>query len=188
MTYEHTGREPMDEQRLADQLQKTGNLMDLTFDQAWLAEAAEDDGWIEAGVMMRPYVNYLKSLTPEQNRSLRFQAKLLGILLPELKQWITSWGLGQSFEPVYTAARQTLYRHLKQLTEEQEDWITALIDENDQRLPVEEQAVRSQTSSMLAQLFTVEDWHELAEVAAQGMSQTVLQIPQAVSDRVPATA
>lgn len=188
MTYDHTGHEPMDEQRLADQLQKTGNLVDLTFDRDWLAEAAEDDGWVEAGAMTQPYVNYLKSLTPEQNRSLRFQAQLLSILLPELKQWVASWGLGLSFEPVYISALKTLYRHLKRLTEEQEDWIAALISEHDQGLPMEEQPVRSQTSSMLAQLFTVEDWHELAEVAAQGMSQTVLQIPQVALARVPTTA
>ncbi len=178
----------MDEQRLADQLKKTGNLMDLTFDPDWLAEATEDDGWVEAGVMARPYADYLKSLTPEQHRSLKFQAQLLSILLPELEQWIANWGLGQSFEPVQLAAQQTLYRHLKKLTEEQENWIEALMEENNQRLPMEERPVRSQTSSILAQLFTAEEWRELAEVAAEGMSQTVLQIPQTASDRIPATA
>jgi hypothetical protein len=188
MTDKNTGCEPMNEQRLVDQLKKTGNLMDLTFDQEWLAEAAEDDGWVEAGVMAQPYYSYLKSLTQEQHRSLRFQAQLLGILLPELKQWITSWGLGLSFEPVYLAAQQTLYRHLKRLTEKQEDWIAALIDENNQRLPMQEQSVRAQTSSILAQLFTLEDWNELAEIAAQGMSQTVLQIPRAALDKIPASA
>ena len=180
----------MDEQRLADQLKKTGNLMDLTFDQQWLAESAEaeEDGWVEAGVMVWPYYNYLKSLTQEQHRSLRLQAQLLSILLPELKQWVESWGLGLSFEPVHLAARRSLYRHLRQLTEEQEDWIAALIDENNQRLPMEEQPIRSQIPPILAQLFTSEDWRELAEVAAEGISQTVLQIPQAASATLPATA
>lgn len=186
----NTGRELMDEQRLADQLKKTGNLMDLTFDPQWLAEsaAAEGDGWVEAGVMARPYYTYLKSLTHEQHRSLRLQAQLLSILLPELKQWITSWGLGLSFEPVHLAAQRTLYRQLRRLTEEHEDWIAALIDEHDRRLPSVEPSVRSQTPSILAQLFTGDDWRELADVAAAGMSQTVLQIPQAALDKIPATA
>lgn len=178
----------MDEQRLADQLQKTGNLMDLTFDPEWQAEAAEDDGWVEAGIMTQPYSNYLKSLSQEQHRSLRIQAQLLGILLPELKQWVASWGLGLSFDPVHLAARQTLYRHLKRLTEEQKDWIAALVDENNQHLPVEKQIVRSQTPAILAQLFTSEDWSELAKVAAEGMSQTVLQISRVTSNTIPATA
>lgn len=188
MTDKNTGREPMDDKRLADQLKKTGNLMDLTFDQDWLTEAAEDDGWVEAGVMARPYSNYLKSLTHEQHRSLRLQAQLLGILLPELKQWVESWGLGLSFEPVHRAARERLYRHLRRLTEEQEDWIAALIDENNQCLPIQERPVRSQTPAILARLFTLEDWRELAEVAAEGMSHTVLQISQVSSDEIPATA
>lgn len=178
----------MDEKRLADQLKKTGNLMDLTFDRDWLAEAAEDDGWVEAGVMAQPYANYLKSLTHEQHRSLRVQAQLLSIVLPELKQWVEGWGLGLSFEPVHLAARQTLYRHLRRLTEEQEAWIVALINENNQCSPMEERPVRSQTPSILAQLFTLEDWRELAEVAAEGMSQTVLQVSRAASGKIPATA
>lgn len=178
----------MNEQRLAEQLQKTGNLMDLTFDPEWQAEAADDDGWVEAGVMMQPYSNYLKSLTPEQHRSLRLQAQLLSILLPELEQWIESWGLGLSFEPVRLAARRALYRHLKRLMEEQKDWIAALLNENNQRLPMTEQPVRSQTISLLAQLFTSEDWNELANVAAEEMSQTVLQISQAASEKIPAAA
>lgn len=188
MTYNHIGHELMDEQKLVDQLQKTGNLMDLTFDQDWLAEATEDDGWVEAGGSAEPYYNYLKSLTPEQHHSLRFQAQLLSILLPELNRWVESWGLGLSFDPVHIAAQKTLYRHLKRLTEEQKDWIAALMDENNQRLSTEEQTVLSQTSSILTQLFTVEDWHELAEVAAQGISHTVLQIPRTVAGKVPATA
>jgi hypothetical protein len=188
MTFNHTGCEPMDEQRLADQLKKTGNLMDLTFDRDWLAETTEEDGWVEAGVMARPYSDYLKSLTQEQHRSLKLQAQLLSILLPELEQWIATWELGRSFEPVHLAARKMLYRHLRQLTVEQENWISALMEENNQRLPMEERPVRSQTSSILAQLFTAADWRKLAEVAAVGMSQTVLQIPQAALDRIPATA
>ena len=87
----------MDEQRLAEQLKKTENLMDLASDPEWLAEASDYSGPVEAGVMARPYDNYLNSLTSEQHRSLRFQAQLLSVLLPELKQWIESWGLGTSW-------------------------------------------------------------------------------------------
>ena len=188
MTYNDAGRKPVNEQRLADQLKKTGNLMDLTFEPDWLAEAAEDGGPVEAGITARPYSNYLKSLTQEQNNSLRLQAQLLSILLPELKQWIEGWGLGLSFEAVHLSARQILYKHLKELTEDQADWVSLLIDENSQALPVAEQSVRSQTSHILTQIFTAEDWHELAEVAAKGMAQTVLQISQVASDKILATA
>lgn len=188
MTYSNRGREPMDEKRLAEQLKKTGNLMDLTFDPQWQAEAADDDGWVEAGSMMQPYSNYLKSLTPEQHRSLRLQAQLLAILLPELKRWVESWGLGLSFEPVHLTARKMLYQHLSRLIAEQKDWIATLIDENNQHPSMKQQAVQSQTISILSQLFTAEDWRKLADIAAEGMSQTVLQISQAASEKIPATA
>ena len=176
----------MDEQKLADQWQKTGNLMDATFEDWWLEDDPEDDGWCEAGLMARPYYEYLKSLPPEQHKSLRLQAQLLSILLPELMQWVEGWGLGQSFEPVYLETRQTLFRNLKRLTEEQPDWIAALVEEDNQHLLKEERPVRAQTTMMLAQLFSQDDWNRLAEIAAAGMSQAVLQISQ--SAPLPVTA
>lgn len=181
-------REPMNEQMMAEQLKNSGNLMDLTFSQEWLEEAAEDDGWVEAGVTVLPYHNYLKSLTQEQHRCLRVRAQLASILLPELRQWVETWGLGLSFESVHTAARAILYRHLTQLIEEKGEWVTALVDEDSQHLPMEERAVRSQSISVLSQLFTKMDWNELAEVAAQEMSQTVMKVQRSVSEKLPATA
>jgi len=178
----------MNEQKMAEQLKKSGSLMDLTFDQEWLEGAAEDDGWVEAGVAAIPYYNYLKSLTQEQHRFLRFRARLVMILLPELRRWVETWGLGLSLEAVHTASRNMLYQHLKRLMEEQENWIAALIEEDDQNLPMEKRSVRSQTIAVLSQLFTTDDWNELAKVAAQEMSQTVMQVQQAVSDELPATA
>jgi hypothetical protein len=168
----------MDDRILADQLAKTGNLMDLCFDDTWLndTKADEDDGWIEAGVMMKPYVEYLKSLSPEDHLSLRFQAQLLMILLPELRQWLEGWGLGLSFEAVHLKARRILAGHLKRLTEEQAEWVDALIAEDNQNLPKAERKVRSQTVAMFSQLFTEEDWQTLAKVAAEGMSQGVLKL------------
>ena len=80
------GHCPMNEQKLAEQLAKTGNLMDLCSCEEWLneIETAEDDGWIEAGVMKKPYVEYLKSRTPEQIKAQFRQMRIQSILLPEL--------------------------------------------------------------------------------------------------------
>ncbi|MEM1310421.1 MAG: hypothetical protein AAGF98_13180 [Cyanobacteria bacterium P01_H01_bin.153] len=87
--------------------------------------------------------------------------------------------MGLSFEPVYLETRQILFRHLKRLTEEHPDWISALVEEDNQHLPLEERGVRSQTSRMLTQLFLQEDWEQLATIAAEGMSAAVRQISQA---------
>lgn len=174
------GQPPADPQ-LEERLAKAKALLEQPCDEQWIAETIEIEGdsWCEAGLIAKPYAEYLQSLTPEQHRSLRLQAQLLSILLPELKQWVITWGLGLSFDPVYLETRQILFRHLKRLTEEQPDWISALVEEDNQHLPLEERGVRSQTSRMLTQLFLPEDWEQLATIAAEGMSAAVRQISQA---------
>ncbi len=167
----------MDDQTLTQQLEKTGNLLDLLNDDAWL-EADDWDGPIEAGPMMQPYLDMLKAASPEALKRQRQYMRLFSILLPELKAWLQSWELGCSFEAVYTEAQLRIYKHLKQPTPEQTDWINALVAEDDQNLPMEERKLRAQVVAMLSNLFTDEDWQTLANIAAQKMAKGVLQIAQ----------
>lgn len=175
----------MDDQRLAEQLVKTGNLMDLTCEDDWWADAEQDDGWVEAGDMAKPYVAYLESLSPEQHRFLRWRMRLFSIVFPELKGWLQSWELGLSFEAVYTAAQRRIYEHLKQPTPAQTEWINALLVEDDQHLPKEEQKLRAQVVSVLSSLLTQDDRQALADIAAQGMSEGVLQRVQVDTNSAP---
>ncbi|MEA5464497.1 hypothetical protein [Leptothoe sp. PORK10 BA2] len=169
--------QPMDDPIRAEQLAKVNALLTAPCDAEWIAETEqiEGDGWIEAGVMAKPYVEYLKSLTPEQHRFLRWRMRLFSILYPELKEWLQSWELGRSFEAVYTEARHLIYERLKHPTPEPTDWINALIAEDDQNLPRSERRLRSQVIPMLSALLTQEDRQALADIAAQGMAQSVLQ-------------
>ncbi|NEP58715.1 MAG: hypothetical protein F6K31_17140 [Symploca sp. SIO2G7] len=171
----------MDDKRLAEQLAKTGKLMDLTYDDDWWADVEHDDGRVEAGEMAKPYVAYLDSLTPEQHRSLRQQMRLFSILYPELKTWIQSWELGRSFDAVYLQARKCICKRLQKPTPEQTDWITTLIAEDDQNRPRSERPLRAQVIPMLSALLTQEDRQALADIAAQGMAQGVLQMVQVES-------
>ena len=91
------------------------------------------------------------------------------ILLPELRTWLQSWDLGLSFEAVHGEARRRLYGRMERFIAEQAAWIEALLAEAKQPLPVEERTVRAQTTVMLAQMFTLEDWEALADTAAQGV-------------------
>lgn len=175
----------MDDQRLAEQLAKTGNLMDLTYQDDWW-DADSWDGPIEAGVIAKPYAAYLESLTPEQHQFLRQRMRLFAILLPELERWLQSWDLGCSFKAVYTEARRCIYAHLQEPTPEQTDWITALIAEDDQHLPMSERVLRTQVIPRLSALLTQEDRQTLAEIAAQGMAQGVLKMVQV--DTIPPVA
>lgn len=175
----------MDDQRLAEQLAKTGNLMDVTYEDDWW-EADDWDGPIETGVMAKPYVEYLNSLTPDQHRFLRWRMRLFSIVYPELEEWLQSWQLGRSFEAVHTEARRRISAHLRQPTPEQTEWINALIAEDDQNLPRSERRVRSQVVPMLSALLTQEDRQTLADIAARGIAQGVLQMAQV--DTVPPVA
>lgn len=181
---------PMDDRVLAAQFAKTGNLMDLCFDEAWLrtpdAIGEAYDGPVEAGLALKPYVEALAKVPPEAFRCQRHQVEILSILLPELKTWLQSWDLGLSFEAVYVEAYRRLHGHLKQFMSEQAAWIEALLAEHKQQLPMVERTVRAQTTVMLAQMFTQEDWQALADTAAQGMAQGVLQWGQ--REAVPSVA
>ena len=151
----------MNDAILAEQLRKTGNLMDLLNDDDWVRAADEED-FVEAGLGLQPYVDLIQGASPEALRRQRWYVRVLSILLPELKQWLESWQLGRSFEAVYMEAQQRLYRHLEQLTPEQQNWIEALLAEAEQAVPDEQKVVRAQAITWLAQLFSEEDWNALA--------------------------
>ncbi|MBE9136419.1 hypothetical protein IQ254_04255 [Nodosilinea sp. LEGE 07088] len=163
----------MNDAILAEQLRKTGNLMDLLNDEAWVREAdadhASEEGTVEAGLGLQPYVELLKNASPEALQRLRWTVRVLSILLPELKGWLESWQLGRSLESVYMEAQICLYGHLRHLTPEQTAWIEALLAEGEQVSPNEQKVVRAEAVSLLAQIFTSEDWQTIANFADQTM-------------------
>lgn len=167
----------MDDQILTQQLKKTGNLLDLLNEDNWW-QGDDWDGPIEAGPMAQPYLDTLKAASPEALKRQRRYMRLFSILLPELKGWLQTWELGLSYDEVYTAAWRRIYEHLKQPTPEQTEWITALIAEDDQQLPMSERPLRAQVIPVISALLTQEDRQALADIAAQGMAQGVLQMLQ----------
>ena len=98
----------MNDAILAEQLRKTGNLMDLLNDEAWVRDAdadhASEEGTVEAGLGLQPYWDLLKNAAPEALQQQRWTMRVLSVLLPELKGWLESWQLGRSLEVVYLEA------------------------------------------------------------------------------------
>ena len=172
----------MNDATLAEQLRKTGNLMDLLNDEAWVREAdaehASEEGPVEAGLGLQPYVELLKEASPEALQRQRWTVKVLSILLPELKGWLESWQLGRSQEAVYMEAQQRLYGHLRHPTPEQTAWIEMLLAEGEQASPNDQKVIRAGAIAMLAQIFTTEDWQAIANVASQTMAKDILQMGQ----------
>lgn len=138
----------MNDAILAEQLRKTGNLMDLLNDEAWVRDAdadhASEEGTVEAGLGLQPYVALLKNAVPEALQQQRWTMRVLSVLLPELKGWLESWHIGRSLDVVYLEAQKCLCSHLKNLTPEQTAQIEALLAEKEQALPDEQQGVPAQ--------------------------------------------
>ena len=172
----------MNDAILAEQLRTTGNLMDLLNGEAWVREAdadhASEEGTVEAGLGLQPYVELLKDASPEALQRQRWYVRVLSILLPELKRWLESWQLGRSLETVYMEAQQRLYGHLRHLTPEQRAWIEMLLTEGEQALPNEQKVIQAEAIAKLAQMFTTEDWQAIAYAASQTMTKDILQMGQ----------
>ncbi|WP_052049689.1 hypothetical protein [Leptolyngbya sp. KIOST-1] len=172
----------MNDAILAEQLRKTGNLMDLLNDEAWVREAdaahTNEEGTVEAGLGLLPYVEFLKDASPEALQRQRWYVRVLSILLPELKGWLESWQLGRSLEAVYMEAQKCLYDHLRHLTPEQRAWIEMLLAEGEQVSPNEQKVIRAEAIAVLAQMLTTEDWQAIANVASQKMTKDIVQMGQ----------
>jgi len=66
----------------------------------------------------------------------------------------------------------------RNLTPEQTAWIEALLAAKELALPDEQTVIRTQSVTMLAQIFTAEDWQAIANATAQAMANDILQIGQ----------
>lgn len=172
----------MDDETLSQQLAKTGNLLDLLNDEAWLQETeaieAECGGQVEVGLDLKSYVEQLATVPPSAFRQQRRRVQLLSILLPELKAWLQSWELGLSLEAVYIEAQRRLHEHLQQPTPEQATWLETLLAEATQPIPPGQKTVRKQANAMLSQMLTEDDWQALAQTAAEETAKRILQVRQ----------
>ena len=169
----------MDDNRLSQQLQKTGDLMDLLNDSDWLQETAAAEaacsGDVEAGVGTRSYVKQIQRTPPDALKQQRRQVTVLSILLPVLHDYLSDWGLGLSFESVYAEAQRVIYQRLAQMTPGQPGWINNLLAEGDQYLPIEERPSQAQIEATLLEMLTPADWQVLATVAAKDMAAGILR-------------
>lgn len=167
----------MNDEILAEQLKKTGNLMDLFNDKAFVREAAaietECNGAVEAGLGLRSYVAQIESASPEALKRQRQCVKVLSILLPELQQWLEGWQLGSCFEAVYTEAQRLIYERLDDFMTEQQSWIHALLLEHEQGLPVASRSIRKEAITKLSELLTADGRQALADIAAQDMAKHI---------------
>lgn len=172
----------MDDRTLAAQYAQTGDLMDLCHNEAWLREAAhiEDEGQVEAGLVMQEYSQTVRTLPGEQSQQLRQQMQVQSILFTTLRQWMETWDLGAGLDDTYTIARRLIRQHLANLTPIQQAAIEKLRGDDGgigNRNQLVEQGV-----AILSELFTPEDWQAMATAASHSISLRVLNAGQPQSE------
>ncbi|MCU0570219.1 MAG: hypothetical protein MUF49_27050 [Oculatellaceae cyanobacterium Prado106] len=170
----------MDDNLLAEQYDKTGNLMDWCDTEAWL-KSIEADGNepIEAGLPMKAYQAQLNALTQTQMQQIRDQMKVQSVLFPALHDWMSTWDLGAGFEDTYAIARRLIRQHLGAPTPALQQFIDQIIDQTSAENAQPNCALNSpQVIELLSAVFTPEDWQVMAQAAAQSISAQVLQAGQ----------
>mgnify|MGYP001792205179 CR=1 FL=1 len=169
----------MDDQTLAEQLAKTGDIMDLARDEAWVRESArieeECGGRIEAGLAVKAYAQakYDDSLV-HVRQELRSQMRVQSILFGELRRWMEEWDIGGAFSDTYTEARELVRTHLKQPTPELKTWVEAVLEEDTQVPEGADKPLRAQTGAQLSMMRSEEDWETLARGAAAAIADIIL--------------
>ncbi|MEL6456116.1 MAG: hypothetical protein AAFQ40_15545 [Cyanobacteria bacterium J06623_5] len=167
----------MNEQRRAEPMQIADEQMRQLNDIEWLkqhpADEIEGDGWVEAGNGLQPYVAALKRLSAQDMKTIKAQARVLSMLLPVMRNWMESWGLGASFEAVCIEAQTVLFHRIQKASFAQEDWFEELSLAYAQG--TREEHPPEQLRNRLTEILTQENWQTLASVAAQDAEQRVLQ-------------
>ncbi|MEO1621491.1 MAG: hypothetical protein AAFU53_10740, partial [Cyanobacteria bacterium J06632_3] len=109
-------------------------------------------------------------------RTIKAQARVLSMLLPVLRDWMSSWELGASFEAVYVEAQTLLFQQIQEASVAQEGWFEELSLAYKQN--TQEEHSPAQLRKRLAEVLTQENWQALAMVAAQDAEKRVLRHSQ----------
>jgi hypothetical protein len=159
----------MDERQLQQQIEQTGDLMDVLHNPSILAELIqieeEHEGDIGAG--FPAYTHDPKPVTPKQVIAMRRQVRLQSIVLSELAEMIERINLGVGREAAIVESRRRIRQRLGNLTGEQQIYFDALVDED--QLQTENKPIRAELKSVLRGLLSQADWDDIGRVATESI-------------------
>ena len=157
----------MDEQRLRQQHEQTGDLLDVLQDPEVLREMIEAEdacgGVIGAG--FPTYSLNPRPVDPVLWKQAMKKVRLQSILFTELEILLQAANLGGGTEAAITEARRRIRYQLAQLSEEQQAWFAALVEEQSQAA----EPIRPQVKSKLYSLLTPSDWNAIGQVATDAI-------------------
>jgi hypothetical protein len=148
----------MDEQKLREHYEKTGNLMGILRDPEVLREMvkAEDECMGSIGAGFPAYSNNPQPVDPEKLRAVMDKMRLQSLLFVELEAMMNLVGLGVGTEVAIVEARRRVHQRLGNLSEEQRSFFEALVVE--ELSPSVDKPLRGQLRSRIYSLLSIEDW------------------------------
>lgn len=159
----------MNEERLRQQYEQSGNLLDVLRDPEILQEMirAEEECGATVGAGFPTYSETSQPVDPERLKSAMRQVRLQSILFSELEVFMEKANLGAGTEAAIAEARRRIRQQLTQLTDEQQWFFDALVAED--QLPPSERSLRPQLQSKLHSLLTPADWDAIGKVASEAI-------------------
>ncbi len=152
-------------ERRQQPIEPRGELMDDHTHPSTLAELialeAEHGGDIGAG--FPAYSRNPKPLTSEQVKWMRGEVRLQSIVLSEFTALVESVNLGAGRDAAIAEGRRRIRQHLGNLTEEQQSYFAALVDEDQQQ--TEDKPIRAQLKAVLRELLSEAEWGEIVQLA-----------------------
>jgi hypothetical protein len=158
----------MDDKRLREHYEKTGDLMSILRDPDVLREMVKAEEGCTIGAGFPAYTYDAPPVDPEKLRLAMQKVRLQSILFTELRILISSAELGPEMaESAILEGRRRIRQQLSHLTVEQQSFFDALVEEDS--LKLEYQPLRSQVKAKLYSLLSPNDWSAILEAATNAL-------------------
>jgi hypothetical protein len=159
----------MNEERLRQQYEQSGNLLDVLRDPEMLQEMiqAEEACGATIGAGFPAYSETSRPVDPERLKGAMRQVRLQSILFSELEVFMEKANLGAGTEAAIAEARRRIRQQLSQLTEEQQRFLDAVVAE--EQLPPSERSLRPQLQAKLHSFLTPADWDAIGKAASEAI-------------------
>ncbi|NJR49839.1 MAG: hypothetical protein HC780_10010 [Leptolyngbyaceae cyanobacterium CSU_1_3] len=153
---------------LRQQYEQTGNLLDIFDNPALLEEMIRiESECSEIGAGFPAYSKNPKPITPAQAKAMMRKVRLQSMVLSDFSELIRSVNLGVGTEAAITEGRRRIRQHLTDLTDEQQAYFDALIDEDQLQSP--DKPLRSQLKAVVYSLFSPSGWNAIGQAATQAI-------------------
>lgn len=160
----------MNDEMLRKQFEQTGDLLDILDNPTVLEEVVRlESEFDEIGAGFPAYSKNPKPVTPAHSKAVMRKVRLQSMVLSDLAELIQSVNLGAGTEAAIAEGRRRIRQHLTELTDEQQAYFDALVDED--QLQSSDKPLRAQLKSVVHSLLSASDWNAIGRVATDAIQQ-----------------